>query len=311
MDFQSLINAARSTASDAVSSVSELLGSATDSFGTGIGYAKDSLSASWLFGSSEVAEVDFDEKHYFLIPYKLVDSGYTLYSMRCLPEGVPPVNDLPKKRFFHLPNAHAAKMVEQLLCDEAAESTLGNEDEVSSNSRLIDLADQIDKLDQKAFNGALLIGGLVALVNPVAGGVIAAKAMLPSIGLFLAKYGLKQAGETLTAKNLQSKIKQAEKQVLAEFHGSTASQLVDPLLAQLDKAIRTDVMEYDPSVDGSALSLDDPEKTAAAHAAERLTMKAIVNTYAEVLNNRKQWSAAGLGPEDIRWLELLSSLTKI
>ena len=202
-------------------------------------------------------------------------------------------------------------MVEQLLCDEATASALCEEDSVPSSSRLTDLADQIDQLDQKAFNGALLIGGLVALVNPVAGGVIAAKAMIPSIGLFLAKYGLKQAGETLTAKNLQSKIKQAEQQVLAEFHGSTASQRVDPLLAKLDKAIRTDVMEFDPSVDDSELLLDDPEKMAADHAAERLTMKAIVNTYAEVLNNSKQWSAAGLGPEDIRWLEMLTSLSKI
>ena len=307
MDFQSLLNSAKSTATGAFQGMSELLETATGSFGAGLGYAKDTLSMSWLFGSNEIAGLHYDAKHYFLIPYRIADCGYTLYSMRCLPEGVPPINDLPKRRIFHLPNAHAAKMVEQLLRHQAAESVRCEESGALGNSRLIELADQIDQLDQKAFNGALLIGGLVALANPVAGGIIAAKAMIPSIGLFMAKYGLKQAGETLTARNLQSKINQAEKQVLAEFHGTTATQLVDPLLAQLDKAINTDVFEYDPIVNDANWTSDDSGSSPDNTVARQLTTKAIVNTYSEILGNRKQWLAAGLGPEDIRWLQLLTT----
>lgn len=308
MKFESLVDAARSTANGAINSVTEIVETATSTFGSGLGYAKQAVASSWLFGSNEVVNSAADEKHYFLIPYKLADCGYTLYSMRCLPEGVPPVNDLPKKRVFHLPNEHASKMVESMLLDEATASVRSCENEAESKSSLIQLADSIDQLDQKVFNGALLIGGLVALANPVAGGILAAKAMIPSVGLLLTKYGLKQAGETLDERNLAGKIQRAEKQVLAEFHGMTATQIVDPLLAQLDKAINTDVFEYDPLVDEP---LTDAKNAVEDHETRVLTMRAIINTYHELLNDKRRHVAAGLGPEDIRWLKFLESVLQI
>ena len=294
MDFQSLLNSAKATASGAIQSASQLVETATESFGSGLGYAQKSIANLKLFGSNEVVESDFDTKHYFLIPFKPEKYGYSLYSMRCLPDGVPPVNDLPKRRIFHLPNEHAARMVEVLLCDEAAKS-VGTSPKMSPTAnKLTDLADTIDQLDQKAFHGALLIGGLVALANPVAGGILAAKAMVPSIGFVLAKYGLKQASDVLDDRSLQSRIKAAERKVLDEFRGRTTSQTVDPLLAQLDKALNSEESDYDPLLDG------DPD-----YVPDQLTAKAITNTYQETLANSRQSKAAGLGPEDIRWLKML------
>jgi len=309
MKLTSILEAVRTTASATVGGMSDLVESATSSFGAGLGYAKQALASSWLLGSNETIHGDVDEKHYFLIPYRLAESHYTLYSMRCLPEGVPPVNELPKKRVFHLPNEHAVKMVEQLLVDEAKANAREEVEDSGQRSSLIDLADRIDQLDQKAFNGALLIGGLVALANPLAGGVLAAKAMIPSIGLLLSKYGLKHAGAALDERNLTSRIRQAEKQVLAEFHGTTATQVVAPLLSQLDKAIRSNVFEYDPLVDGeltSELDVATPEERDRFH----LTVLAIVNTYSEVLTDQRQHVAAGLGPEDIRWLQYLQTVAE-
>lgn len=299
MDFQSLLNSAKETANGAVQSASQLLETATESFGSGLGYAQKSIANFRLFGSNEVVESDFDTKHYFLIPFKPAEHGYSLYSMRCLPDGVPPVNDLPKRRIFHLPNEHAAGMVEVLLCDQAAKTVNDSSSVSLTGARLTDLADSIDQLDQKAFHGALLIGGLVALANPVAGGILAAKAMVPSIGLVLTKYGLKQVSDVLDHRSLQSRIKSAEKEVLAEFHGKATSQIVDPLLAQLDRALHTDESQYDPIVDS------DPE-----HLPDKLTAKAITNTYQQTLTSSRQSKAAGLGPEDIRWLRMLSAFAE-
>lgn len=310
MKFESLLNAARSTASGAIQSVTEVVEAATSTFGSGLGFAQQAIANSWLFGSNEVGNSAADEKHYFLIPYKLADCGYTLYSMRCLPEGVPPVNDLPKKRVFHLPNEHASKMVEKMLLEEAPATVTADEEETQSKSSLIDLADRIDQLDQKAFNGALLIGGLVALANPVAGGILAAKAMIPSIGLLLTKYGLKQAGETLDERNLAGKIKRAEKEVLAEFHGTSTTQVVDPLLGQLDKALNTDVFEYDPLLE-EPHAAEDSVTTDEERQLRTFTICAILNTYQEVLDNKRMHKKASLGPEDIRWLKYLESVEQI
>jgi hypothetical protein len=67
-----------------------------------------------FFASSEKSDQygnsRYDEKHYFLIPYRLSEINYTFYSMRVLPYGVPPINDLPKKRIFHFPNDHCENL---------------------------------------------------------------------------------------------------------------------------------------------------------------------------------------------------------
>lgn len=302
MDLQSLMNSARSKASQAWQSANEIVDAATSSFGQGLGYVRHSLGLTWLLGSTEVAtNENNDEKHYFLIPYRRAESGYLLYSMRCLPDGVPPINDLPKKRIFHLPNPHASQMIEKLLCDEAAHVARDSAVTSPTAGRLSDLADRIDELDSKAFNGALLIGGLVALANPVAGGILAAKAMIPSVGLLLAKYGLKAAGESLDERNLNNQIKTAEKEVLQEFNGKSAEQVVDPLLEQLDRAITTQAMEFDPVVETCVQNSQTEEF--------RLTATAITNAYEQTLADQATWKSASLGPEDIRWLEMLRTIS--
>ena len=54
----------------------------------------------------EKAACQFDEKHYFVIPNFTSDTGFSLHTMRYLPNGVPEVNELTKRRIFHFPNEH-------------------------------------------------------------------------------------------------------------------------------------------------------------------------------------------------------------
>ncbi len=287
------------------------MGAAAGAVGTGFGYAKESLTTSWLFGSTESTVSDYDEKHYFLIPFQPAACGYTLYSMRCLPEGTPPVNDLPKRRIIHLPNEHGRRMIEELLCHEAAATAVATDEAPSPmGRRLNDLADGIDELDKKAFHGALLIGGLVALANPVAGGILAAKAMLPSIGLFLSRYGLKQIGDTLHERGLRQRIQKAESDVLKQFQGSDTTEVVDPLLVQLDKALNTKEHEYDPVLHDKTFDASSTHGDSGLGDRQN-TITAIINTYDEVLQNPDQYSVAGLGPEDVRWLRMLRNIAAV
>ena len=302
VDLTTLIQAAKSKTSDVWENVTALTDQLTESVGDGLGFVKGTLNSSWLFGSRETIESAFDEKHYFLVPYRAVERGYTLYSMRCLPDGVPPINDLPKKRVFHLPNENASQMVETLLRDQAIAETEATDTGSPTAAKLTDLADQIDRLDQQVFHGALLIGGLVALANPVAGGILAAKALVSSLGMLLAKYGLRTAGDSLDEKNLESRIRTAEKNVLTEFRGKDTSMVVSSLLSQLDKAIRTDAFDYDPIVDGPIF--DQPHNDITTQEF-RLAATAIVNTYADAMDSPAVADAAHVGSEDLRWLQLL------
>ena len=89
----------------------------------GTGFVTTTLRNVPFFGSVETTDAydssQYDEKHYFLIPHGESETGFAVYVMRCLPEGVPPINDLPKQRFVHLPGPHALPMLQTLLQSDA------------------------------------------------------------------------------------------------------------------------------------------------------------------------------------------------
>jgi len=306
MDITGWINQAKELGVSALAKTSGALGA-------GVGFVKSRIGPAWFFGSTESSssyDVNrVDEKHYFLIPFHRADSGYSVYVMRCLPEGVPPINDLPKHRIFHLPNEHALPTLEHMLVADARElvQTEANTPKTFGN-RLNDLADQIDQLDGKLFNGVLLVGGLVALINPLAGAAVAMKALVPSIGLLVSKFGLRYAGETASAYELTSRIRAAENDVLRQFRNAGTDSLVNPLLAQLDRALKTSERQYDPILDFDLDELDVGTQDRARLL--KLTRQAVTNTYNDIIDTPATWKEAHLGPEDIRYLELIRDLAR-
>lgn len=284
---------------------------ATNIFGTGVRYAKASIGQTALFASTETSSSydaqQVDEKHYFLVPDRRNEFRYSLYTMRCLPDGIPPINDLPKHRMFHLPNAHALPAIEHMLLTSArAEATMPAVTSDALGSRLNALADQIDKVDRKVFHGVLLIGGLVALVNPVAGAAVAMKAMLPSVGMLLSKFGLKYVGDKVNSHDLASRIRSAEKEVLKQFQDANTASLVNPVLAQLDRALDTTEFEYDPLLEFNSDTMTFGQRDRIRML--QLTCEAVTNTYEEIIDQSSQWPAANLGPEDIRFLKMLREI---
>jgi len=210
----------------------------TGTFDTGVGVLRSHLGGIPFFGSTATSQFydhkKFDEKHYFLIPNKAMDDGYSLYVMRSLPEGVPPINDLKKRRLLHLPSDGALPMLEHIVVKDAKERA--SAEAVPDNfvtSNLDSLINEIDKVDGKVFGGVLLLGGLVALANPLAGAAVAMKAAVPSIGLVVSKYGLKTASETATNIDVSRQIKRAEKDVKSQFKSAQTVSVINPILRHL------------------------------------------------------------------------------
>jgi hypothetical protein len=172
---------------------------------------------------------------------------------------------------------------------------------------LNDIADQIDQLDGKVFNGVLLIGGLVALINPLAGAAVAMKALIPSAGLLLSKYGLKYVSDTVSARELANRIRAAEREVLLQFRDSGTDSIVNPLLSQLDRALETSEDEYDPLLDFDATAFTFGKRD--RDRMFKLTIHAIVNTYEDVLKHPVNCDGSQLGPEDIRYLKMLRQIS--
>jgi len=253
------------------------------------------------FERSSDDDLEYDEKHYFIIPFKLSDVGFSLHTMRYLPESVPEVNDLPKRRVFHFPNEYYEGSLRQHMLDSARELVV--EESGDHLNTLEKLADDIDTLDNKLTYGMLLVGGLTALVNPVAGVAIAAKAVLPGASTLLTKYGLRPAGKKLNQSQLNKQIKEAEAKVLEQFSGSSTIKVVNPILQELEYALSTTVEQHDPLVDPNLSSGSIPELNGEHW--RSLTERAVYHVYKEVYEDPSTYKDASLGPEDIRWFDVL------
>lgn len=261
-----------------------------------------------LLVSGEDEEQVFDEKHYFVIPYRATEVGYALHSVRCLPNDVPPINDLPKKRFFHVPNENTDELIKTLLVEQVGKDHPPETEPSGMGDPLMDLADQIDKLDHKVTNGVLLIGGLVSLFNPLVGVGIAAKALIPGIAGAASKFGLRSVGKTVNEVQLNNEIRRAEKEVLKEFQGSETVKLINPIVRELEVSLNTSEADHDPllSFDFETVEFDGE---ISCHLT-RLTCRALTNQYALMMRNEAAAKEAGLRDKEIRWLDLVKEVAK-
>lgn len=165
---------------------------AADLAASGIRSVMEVVRGIPIFGSLSAMnhEVpDRDETHYLLVP-KLDGNGFSIFRKRVLPAGVGAENRLPKARIFHVPDASSKGVMERELSKVLAQEApvmRGAGDEVAD---LLDrVADEIDRETPRVSGGLLIIGGVVALVNPLVGIGIAAKSLLPSLGSSVARAG--------------------------------------------------------------------------------------------------------------------------
>jgi hypothetical protein len=297
-----------STVSKTGNIVGGAVGGVGDVVGAGIGFVGSTIGGIKLFGSTENSSIyeheKFDEKHYFLIPDLSSEYEYSLYIMRVLPDGVPPLNDLPKQRVLHLPDQSAMPTVHAILKADARETASRDPQDNVISSKIDEIVDAIDKIDEKAFQGVLLVGGLVALVNPVAGAVVAAKAIVPSIGVFVSKFGLKLASETVSSIDLSNRVKSAEKEVLKQFKGASTIEVINPVLLEFDAAVRRGQKLEIP------LKFDAGKTELAWKDSERflsLTYTAICNSYEDMVQGLRLSTSQSDSPPSI-YQELVKSM---
>ncbi len=269
---------------------------------------KEKINGLPVFSSVEqsrhYADVKFDEKHYFVIPYHLCEYGFALHTMRCLPNGVPDINKLAKRRVFHFATEHDEQRLKHYLQQSADDIVKeGNSSKVNS---LESLANDIDSLDKKLTYGTLLIGGLTAIVNPILGAGIAVKALLPSVGGLMNKYAVRPASEKLSDYQLEKALKAAADNINKEFSAADNLQLINPILQELALSLRTTEAEYDPLIDDRFSSANMGELDGDRW--RELTQVAICHVYKEAYHDASLHQKASLGPKDIRWLKVMFDL---
>jgi len=293
-----------------IDSARSVVETTTEEIESGYSTLKEMVNGLPIFASIEKSKkhegLQFDEKHYFVIPYALSDYGFALHTMRCLPDSVPDINNLPKRRVFHFPNEHSENMLKKYMLESAQELIL--ESSKSNPNSLESLANDIDSLDKKLTYGMLVVGGIAAIANPIAGAAIAAKALLPGFSGVINKYGIRSTGQKLKEYQLGKSLKESEAYIDKEFKDSNTLQIINPILQELELLLRTNESQHDPLIDpdlsiGSVAELDGERW-------RELTDTAICHVYQDVYNNPKSHQNAKLGPEDLRWLKIKYAVNK-
>ena len=272
----------------------------------GLGFLKTSIGSIPIFAGTKVYVAEegmaADETHYFLIPFRAAERGYAIATQRVLPEGIGPENDLPKHRVFHLPRNTPINTLERFLADDLAEGHAKMADPRSDLADRLDaVADEIDEKSHFVTGGLLLIGGAVAIANPIVGAGIAAKALFPGVGAVLSREGLKKVGDILRKKREEDVGEEAEKMAQREVRRMKPELHENALLSLLEEAVSSSDPNFDPMMHDPGCGTD-----VAAMRLQSITAESILNTYREVLDGgRAVREGAQLDRADAAWLRSL------
>lgn len=221
---------------------------------SGVAFLRSSIGSLPFLAATAVAasaeNPERDETHYFLVPDPAAKGGFSLVERRRLPEGTGAVNSLPKVRIFHVHDPAALAVLELQLVGKimaSGEQAAGGIEQDFAG-RLESMGEEIDRQSHWVTGGLIVIGGVVAVANPILGVGIAAKALLPEIGGKLAKFGMGAAAESLRRVGDSLRSGMARRDAEAEVKRMTPELVVDPVLAFLDR-IMAGGPESDPHME--------------------------------------------------------------
>ena len=280
------------------SSAAEFAKSLTDA---GIRHVESVVRGFGLARSLTVhaAEVQRDETHYLLIPHAAAPGSYVVYSKQVLPPDCGTSNSLPKVRVFHVPDKAARKLLEEKLATTIATTALEQApEEVTFADRLDNLGEAIDRESEKVSNGLLIVGGVVALANPLIGVGIAANAIFPSLGAKVSKFGISYVADTVRGWQQNREKASAISAATVEVKKLKPEVFENPLLRCLDALSTNPSNQYDPFLDQRTW-VDRFERVHDYN----ITVEAIQDVYAATLKEERK---SGVRTLTGQWVEALA-----
>ncbi len=263
----------------------------------GVAFFRGHLGKIQLFSASNAVvgagHEDRDEQHYFLVPNRALECGYALYSIRVLPDGVGPENNLPKARVFQIPSEGSENRLAELLIGELEAESLKGVDLASPLAdRLEVVAEEIDRQSNLLSGGLILVGGVIAIANPLLGIGIAAKALIPGLGSKLSVHGMKHVSDWFRGRRESSVKEDAKKDARKAVSKVKPELRVNAVLGLLERALSSE--DCDPGLE--SLRLLDEHSQAGDY---RLGVEAVTAVYQK--DDLKR-----LRPEVRDWLKSLN-----
>jgi len=269
-------------------------------------FLESTLGRIPLFAGTRVYEMtascEADETHYFLVPYRLSGDGYAFHIQRALPVGTGLVNSLPKRRVFHLPDPSGRDRLESLLQSALSSEALAGMPEGSDLAdRLEGMAEAIDTQSSRVTGGLLIVGGMVAVANPLLGVGIAAKALLPAAASVATKGAVGYVSDKLRSREKQNRLEDAAEEAADEIRKLKPEIFENPLLRLLEQTVSTADPAHDPSLEELKILPSLPWMRVRG-----LTISAIAACYRDLLDDQAVCVRAALHEPDVQWLRALT-----
>lgn len=265
-------------------------------------------SISERFSDSQSAEaqsapddpgIEQEVTHYLLVPLPERDHGHAVYTKRILPPACGAVNSLPKLRVFHVPDPAGKELLEDLLITAGVESGVNAQGKTSDLGALLErMADRIERDANRISSGFLLSGVVVALINPVAGLVIGAQALLPPLVSNLSRTGAEYVGDKVNAWKQSSLRAKLRKGAEHEVRHLRPVIFPNPILRALEAITTNADPEFDPALDRRVWVDQFPN-----HQCYQVTVEAIRSIYQPMLGRGE---LEHLPKAHRQWIESLS-----
>lgn len=239
-----------------------------------------------------------DRTYYCLVPNLLEPTGFTLHTVRALPVGV--AGAAPKsERIFLVPSAASLDGLRAALHKEAVDATtveLGQGDGLTEF--LQQTANQIDQTQSTVTKGLLIVGGLVALANPVTGVGLLASSLIPKAGGDALTAGIRTIGGRLKRRIRDRARSRAKTNADDAYAAALPSVRESPLLqrvgAMLDGHVDADER------DATAVLFEN-----GGELHRNVAAQAIAHVYGPIIENRKKAAECGLSRDTRAWLNRL------
>lgn len=214
--------------------------------------ARDSVAG--LFSSSKDPENIINIMHYYCIPDPVNVGEYLINTRRELSEDIDE-KSLPQKRVFHVHKEEAISKIRESMIEMDTEKMRGEHEKDSfSGDSLVNIANHIDKANEKISGGVLIAGAATCLFNPVIGVAIITKSLIPSIGAKVASELLGGSGNSIN-KWSKDKIDIKVDETVKAAHKDN-QPIIEPniILYKIDKALND--RAYNPFCETSELDSD-------------------------------------------------------
>ncbi len=252
---------------------------------------------SLAFGFDDGTPQAVDRTYYCMVPQPQAPTGFTLHTVRHLPVGLAAADACKQERVFLLPSHEALATLRELFNEQTRPTVTETTNPDIVTEFLQRTADQIDEGQMTVTKGLLLVGGVVALFNPITGIGLLASSLVPKIGGDAVTAGIRTMGGRVNEFVRNRSAEKADADAEKEYEAALPTVCTSPLLMRLLAMFAGDEQVDADDARAVLLEVDDRNRN--------IVVQAIAHIYEPIIKDGAHPITENLSRDHRAWLSKL------